>query len=134
MTHLSLEDLEGLAFGELDAERARALEPHLAGCDECSREPAWLRAERTLLARRPALPTAHLWAGVEARLSHPRRRPRWAWRVAVAAAGAAAAAAVLLVVYHPAPSPLPAQEPQAARKPSRPAISLCWTENPAGPA
>jgi len=122
MTHLPLEDLEGLAFGELDAERARALEAHLAGCEECSRELAWLRAERTLLARRPALPTAHLWAGVEARLKHPRRRPHWAWRAAVAAAGVAAAAAVLLVVHHPAPPALPAQPPQVARKAPRPAI------------
>jgi hypothetical protein len=121
--HVPLEDLEALAFGELDAERAKALGPHLEGCAECSRELSWLRAERTLLARRPEPATAHLWAGVAARLRHPRRRPHWAWRTAVAAAGVAAAAAVLLAVFHPAPPQLPAQEPQVARsRPPRPAI------------
>src|SRR5947208_8460554 len=54
--------------------------------------------------------TAHLWPGVAARLTHPRRRPRWAWRVAVGAAGAAAAAAVLLVTVRPQ-KPQPVQPP-----------------------
>ena len=48
---------------------------HVAQCDACARELAWLRAERALLSRRPAPPVQQLWAGIEARLSdQPRLR------------------------------------------------------------
>jgi hypothetical protein len=119
MTHVPLEDLESLALDQLPREQAVAVEAHAAGCADCSRELSWLRAEKALLARRPAPPTAHLWPGVAARLSQPRRRPHWAWRAAVGAAAAAAAAAVLLVTVrpHPTVSPQPPQAPQAARQP-----------------
>jgi hypothetical protein len=128
MTHVPLEDLESLALGELPEDRKAAVEAHAAGCAECSRELSWLRAEKALLARRPPLQTAHLWPAVAARLTHPRRRPRWAWRAAVAAAGAAAAAAVLLVVARPHPPAIATQQtqtpvPVATRPPrQRPAI------------
>jgi hypothetical protein len=110
MTHPSAEELEALALGEMSAEAAASAQAHLAACLECARELSWLEAERTLLSRRPAPDTAHLWPGIAARLSHPRRRPHWAWRAAVAAAGAAAAAVILLVT-------LRAQKPQTTPAP-----------------
>jgi hypothetical protein len=117
MTHVPLEDLESLAFGELPEDRAREVAAHAASCAECGRELSWLRAEKTLLARRPAPATAHLWAGVASRLTHPRRRPHWAWRAAVAAAAVAAAAAVIFVSVRPQPAvaPQPPQSPLATR-------------------
>jgi len=116
MTHLPVEDLEALAADGLPADRTAAVRDHVGSCLECARELSWLQTERALLARRPLPDTAHLWPGVAARLTHPRRRPRWAWRVVVSAAGAAAAAAVLLVTVRPQkPQPVPAQAPQAAR-------------------
>jgi hypothetical protein len=119
MSHVPVEELEALALGELAPDRAAPVEAHARSCLECARELTWLRAERELLARRPAPETSHLWSGVAARLRHPRRRPHWAWRIAVAGAGVAAAAAVLLVVLHPSPPPLPAQQPQVARRQPR---------------
>jgi hypothetical protein len=119
MSHVPPEDLEALALDELTPEQAAVVQAHAAGCAACSRELSWLRAEKALLGRRPAPPTAHLWAGVAARLVHPRRRPHRAWRAAVAAAGVAAAAAVLLVALrpHPPATPQPPQAPQATRQP-----------------
>ena len=114
MTHLSMEDLEALALGEQPAGGKGSAQAHLATCLECSRELSWLEAERTLITRRPMPQTAHLWPGVAARLSHPRRRPHWAWRGAVAAAGAAAAAAVLLVTARAKPPAAVPAAPQAA--------------------
>jgi hypothetical protein len=122
MTHVPVEELEALAFEELEPARSAAVAAHVEGCADCSRELSWLRAEKALLARRPAAQTSHLWPGVAARLRHPRRRPRWAWRIAVAGAGVAAAAAVLLVALHPAPPPLPAQQAPVARRQPRFAI------------
>ena len=83
MTHPTQEELEAVALGRSGEPRAGEIEAHVAGCTDCSRELAWLRAERTLLERRPLLQTAHLWPGVAARLEHPRRRTHWAWRIAV---------------------------------------------------
>lgn len=124
MSHVSAEDLESLALGELLPERAAAIEAHAAACPSCSRELSWLRAERALLARRPAPPVGHLWPAVHARLRHPRLRPHWAWRISVAAAGAAAAAAILLAVLRPSAPPMPVQQQQqqATRQPRRGAI------------
>jgi hypothetical protein len=100
----------------LEADAPEALQ-HAAGCAECARELAWLEAERKLIARRPTPSTAHLWAGVQARLSERRvRRPHWAWRASVAAAGLAAAAAVLLVIVKPAPQPAPIAAPVVAHR------------------
>ncbi|HYY52900.1 MAG TPA: hypothetical protein VE755_08515 [Myxococcales bacterium] len=116
MTHVPIEDLEALALGELPADRMAAARAHLGACLECARELSWLETERALLARRPSPQVAHLWPGVAARLTHPRRRPRWAWRLAVGAAGAAAAAAVLLVtVRAQKPPPVSPPAPTTAR-------------------
>jgi hypothetical protein len=115
MTHVRLEELEAVARGEIQGAAVIPIEAHVSGCADCARELAWLRAERELLARRPAPSTAHLWPGVAARLRHPRRRPHWAWRVAVAAGAGAAAAAVLLVALRPRPAPVaPQQQAQVA--------------------
>jgi len=124
MTHVPVEDLEACALGELSAPRLAEVQAHAAACADCARELAWLRAERTLLSRRPPLLTAHLWSGVAARLQHPRRRPRWAWRIAVASGiGAAAAAAVLVAMMRPKPVPVtPQQQSPLARFDRRPSI------------
>jgi hypothetical protein len=124
MTHLSVEELEAIALGDLAGDRATGIETHVSQCGECARELAWLRAEKALLARRPPPQTAHLWPQIAAQLRHPRRRPHWAWRVAVAAGAGAAAAAILLAVLRPRPMPFapPQQPPVAQRERPRPAI------------
>jgi hypothetical protein len=103
--HPELEELETLASGQGAAE----VEGHVAQCAECERELSWLRAERALMARRPAPPVQQLWAGIEARLAQRPRlhRPRWARRIAVGSAGLAAAAAVILMSMRPKPAPVP---------------------------
>jgi hypothetical protein len=116
MTHLPIEDLEALVLDELPADRRAEARAHLGTCLECAQELSWLEMERALLARRPSPDTSRLWPGVAARLTHPRRRPRWAWRLVVGAAGAAAAAAVLLVTVRPQKQqPVQPPAPQAAR-------------------
>ena len=120
MTHVPAEELESLALDELPRDRAAQVEAQAAACPHCARELSWLRAEQTLLARRPPAQTAHLWAGIAARLRHPRRRPHRAWRISVGAAVAAAAAVVLVVTVRPRPEPV---APQATRQQrERPAI------------
>src|SRR5207302_13436 len=89
MTHVPAEELESLALDELPRDRAAQVEAHAAACPHCARELSWLRAEQTLLARRPPAQTAHLWAGIAARLRHPLRRPHRAWRISVASGVAA---------------------------------------------
>ncbi len=119
MSHVALEELEAAALGELPSARAQEVEQHAASCGECARELSWFRAERALIARRPSPSTAHLWAGIEGRLQHPRRRPRWARRIGLAAAAAAAAAAVLFATR---PHPVaPVQPPTPVAKRSLPA-------------
>ncbi|TMA17012.1 MAG: hypothetical protein E6J86_01775 [Deltaproteobacteria bacterium] len=76
MTHVPAEELESLALDELPRDRAAQVEAHAAACPQCARELSWLRAEQTLLARRPPAQTAHLWAAIAARLRHPRRATR----------------------------------------------------------
>jgi hypothetical protein len=122
MNHVSLEDLESLALGELPDERAAEAEEHAAHCAECGRELSWVRAERALFARRPSPPTQQLWPAIAARLRHPRRLPRWATRLTVAAAAAASAAAVLLFTQRPhTVVPVAAQPAKTAQR-VRPAI------------
>jgi len=109
--HPSPEELEALSRGEALAE----VEAHVAGCAACTRELAWLEAERALISRRPQPEVAHLWAGVAKRLEQPgqrpsadrggRLRPHWARRLAVGAAAAASAAAVLLLTMPPKGGP-----------------------------
>ncbi|HMC33736.1 MAG TPA: hypothetical protein VKH65_04995 [Myxococcales bacterium] len=123
MTHVPADELESLALDELSRDRAAQVEAHAAACPQCAHELSWLRAERTLLTRRPLAQTAHLWAGIAARLRHPRRRPHRAWRISVGAAVAAAAAAVLVATVRTRPEPAAPQTPQATRQQrQRPAI------------
>jgi len=123
MTHVPADELESLALDELSRDRAAQVEAHAAACPQCAHELSWLRAERTLLTRRPLPQTAHLWAGIAARLRHPRRRPHRAWRISVGAAVAAAAAAVLVATVRTRPEPAAPQTPQATRQQrQRPAI------------
>ena len=116
MTHVPADELESLALDELSRDRAAQVEAHAAACPQCAHELSWLRAERTLLTRRPLAQTAHLWAGIAARLRHPRRRPHRAWRISVGAAVAAAAAAVVVATVRPRPEPAALQTPQATRQ------------------
>ena len=125
---------------ELEAMSAQTV-AHVAQCDACAREVAWLRAERALLSRRPAPLVQQLWAGVEERVRPqasglrpqgwgvgPQRsgvegsgpRPRWGRRAAFSAAGVAAAAAVLLFALRPGAVPVAAQGP-LAQAPAPPA-------------
>src|SRR2546428_12870231 len=105
MTHVPEEELESLALGELPRDSAAQVEAHAAACPQCARELSWLRAEQTLLARRPPAQTAHLWAGIAARLRHPRRRPHRAWRISVGAAGGPAGPGGLLGAGGPRAGP-----------------------------
>lgn len=114
--------LEALAREEPVADRA-GLDAHLAACDDCARELAWLRAERRLLRGREvdAPPLDRLWDGVAARLppaaataspyrtaapppAAPARRPWGAFAAGFAAAvalGAGVAALTLKVNTRP---------------------------------
>lgn len=123
--HPSVEELE-------PQPQAAEVAAHVAGCETCAREVAWLRAERALLSRRPSPPVQQLWAGIEARLrggedrllradAAAGRRPRWARRVAFCAAGVAAAAAVvLLALRRPGSAPAAAPSNFAQRDDFRP--------------
>jgi hypothetical protein len=133
--------LEALARGEPVADRA-GLDAHLAGCEDCARELAWLRAERHMLRERardePSVD--RLWGGVAAKLpaataaspspyrtaapvpSRPERLPWRAFAAGFAAAvalGLGAAALTLKVNSRPPPS-------HRARTPSdaRPAVQV----------
>src|SRR2546425_2175293 len=123
MTHVPADEVESLALDELSRDRAAQVEAHAAACPQCAGDLSWLRAERTLLTRRPLAQTAHLWAGIAARLRHPRRRPHRAWRISVGAAVPAAAAPVLLAPVRARPGPAAPPTPPATQQPrQRPAI------------
>ena len=49
MRHPTQEELEAVALGQSGDPRAADIEAHVAGCTDCSRELAWLRAEKTLI-------------------------------------------------------------------------------------
>jgi hypothetical protein len=106
------DDLLALSRGELSTARAREVERHSHACETCRAELAWLRAERTLIARRaeraPAPPPAQ-WAAIADRIAiasgqkpggapAPRRASRRGWIVAAGAGALVAAAATLLFV------------------------------------
>src|SRR2546428_6557455 len=121
MTHVPADELESLALDELSRDRAAQVEAHAAACPQCAGELSWLRAERTLLTRRPLPQTAHLWAGIAARLRHPRRRPHRAWRISVGAAVAAAAPPGLLAPGRARPrAGAPPQPPTPQPHPATP--------------
>src|SRR5207237_9560965 len=91
--HVSGEELEARALGQLCAPRAAEAQSHAAGCAECARELQWARAEQALFSRRSPKSVDALWAGVAARLGKERKlhRPHWARRIVLTAAAAAAA-------------------------------------------
>jgi hypothetical protein len=92
-------DLEALERGELAAEPAAEAEAHLAECEACRRERAWLRAERDLFAGRregAGAPPAALWRGVEERVA---RRRRGTGRLALVAVALSAAAVIVVTVW-----------------------------------
>jgi hypothetical protein len=103
------DELEALARGELDREAAAAVTAHAAGCADCARELAWLRAELKLVAARRAEAPAdraaldRMWAAVEretgARTARPLARARWIGAGVVLAMAAAA----VLYLERPAP-------------------------------
>src|SRR3989475_3512447 len=115
MTHVPADELESLALDELSRDRAAQVEAHAAACPQCAHELSWLRAERTLLTRRPLAQTAHLWAGIAARLRHPRRRPHRAWRISVGAAVPAAGAPGLAATGPTRPAPRAPPKPARTR-------------------
>jgi hypothetical protein len=107
------DELQALARGELEPSDVERVNRHVAGCEDCAGELAWLRAERRILSEReraqPELPGS-LWAGIEARIggaapaprdARPARRSlaswlREKWLPAGFAAGLATAAVVLI--------------------------------------
>lgn len=97
--HPDIEELEAFAKGEGSAEAAA----HVAGCAECTREVEWVKAERTLFAKRSLPQVDALWKGVEERIAtaapaQASRRPHWHRRAAAAVGAVAAAAAILFGV------------------------------------
>jgi len=106
--------------GTLSAAELARLETHVAGCPDCRRQRALLRA--TPVALRIATSTFSVpsvpaeWSELRARLlgepggtaTHRRqRRPWFAWSLPIAAVGAAAAFAILAFFREPGGSPLP---------------------------
>jgi hypothetical protein len=101
------EELEALVQGKLDAEASARVSAHVAGCEACRDELAWLRTEAELMARRREQQSQldpALWTGIAERLARraappaPVRVRRWGLGARVAYGGllAAAAAAVVL--------------------------------------
>jgi hypothetical protein len=92
--------LPELVNGRLDAETQRAVEAHVAGCEECAEELALLRSLRPVLMREPEVDARKIAAAVNAqRASQPlrdavRARVSAPWRVAIAAAALIAVSAV----------------------------------------
>jgi len=130
--------LEALARGEPVADRA-GLDAHLAGCDDCARELAWLRAERRVLRERaldePSL--ERLWGGVAAKLPTataaspppyrtsaplpppPERRPWRAFAAGFAAAVVLGVGFAALTLKVSSPAPPSRGRVHHARQPSR---------------
>jgi hypothetical protein len=107
----SIEELEALVTGKLDGEATQRVTAHVASCEECRQELAWLRAEAELMARRRRQESEldpNLWQGIAERLarpvapSAPVRVRRWGLGARVAYGGllAATAAAVVLATWN----------------------------------
>jgi hypothetical protein len=97
------EKLLELAFGELPAREARAVEAHAAACDACRGELARIRETRALMARLPVEPPPERGMGVvfaaarEAAAARARKKsilPPWLWAGSVGAVAMAAVAVV----------------------------------------
>ena len=115
--------------GELSPDEAAAMESHVAGCEGCRAELAWLRAEQELMAQRrtvepPVNPA--VWRAVAERVHTPPKRPWWRMSPLTALFGAMAVAAGLIVmvgrgdapvpsVQAPAPSPVAMPSPATKR-------------------
>lgn len=67
--HVTADELLALLLGEVGPARAAEVGAHVERCAECARELAWARAERALIARRPAPRADALWEGIVARLA-----------------------------------------------------------------
>jgi hypothetical protein len=109
----SMEDLEALVAGRLDADAAARVQAHADACASCKDELAWLRAEAELMARRRAAAPEvrpEIWQGIAERLARPAtaavspraatpvRVRRWGLGARVAYGGLVAAAAAAVVV------------------------------------
>lgn len=127
-THPSVSDLEALIAGTLDEDRGILISAHTDDCAVCTRELAWLRAERDLFAQRArGVPPSEVWTRIEAqivdRLRHEQPAPHGLSRVFASAfrgqrmqwfAAAGAAAAVLGMIAISPLSPLRSTPPAPA--------------------
>lgn len=89
--------LPELVNGQLDAERMREIEAHVAACDECAEELALLRALKPALMRGPEVDARRIAAAVHAQTSAQPRRGAERARVSTPLRLAIAAAALLAV-------------------------------------
>jgi Putative zinc-finger len=137
----SIEELEALVAGTLEADAAARVQTHVDGCASCREELQWLRAEAELMARRRdrhADVSPALWEGIEARLMRPpapaasavsaptatpvRAARRWGLGARIAYGGlvTAAAAAVIVAIWpgqvHNVPGDLGRPAPVAAAR------------------
>jgi hypothetical protein len=141
-----IEELEALVAGTLDAAALARVQAHVAACDACQRELAWLRTEAELMARRRAVEPEvrpEIWQEIAARLARPAaaaapaqpssapvRVRRWSLGARVAYGGllAAAAAAVIVATWpgqmHNMPADLGHAPLVAARKKVAPEVAL----------
>lgn len=68
--HPSVQDLEALLRGTMEAERLIEVSSHTETCAACARELAWLRAEQDLFAQRArGVPPSEVWAQIEAQIA-----------------------------------------------------------------
>ncbi len=109
----SLEELEALVEDKLDDEATARVTAHVAECEACRDDLAWLRTEAELMARRrqqqPELSPA-LWQNIAERVAQPAaaaatatnvvplKAKRWGLGARVAYGGLLAAAAAAVVV------------------------------------
>jgi anti-sigma factor RsiW len=64
-THPPVQDLEAIVAGSLDEERSILLTAHTDDCPLCTRELAWLRAERELFEKRArGVPPSEAWSQI----------------------------------------------------------------------
>jgi hypothetical protein len=106
----SVEELEALVEDKLDDEATARVTAHVASCEACRDDLAWLRTEAELMARRrqqqPELAPA-LWQSIAERVAQPAavatnvvplKAKRWGLGARVAYGGLLAAAAAAVVV------------------------------------
>ena len=73
--HPSVQDLEALLRGTMEAERLIEVSSHTETCAACARELAWLRAEQDLFAQRArGVPPSEVWAQIEAQMEMMNRQ------------------------------------------------------------